>query len=213
MTATETAIDNKAANTARLFAKLLKVKEDVGAIGKDRRGQGINYSYRGIDDLYNALHTAFIKHGVITRTQVVPGTLQREVRELAKRDGGVKLQTQITYVMAVDFIDCDTGAAVTNTVPAEGYDDSDKAAGKAVSYGMKTAIAHALGIPTAVEEPDDERPDTSSDPETVVDAAVKRLLVAKTLEDAKKVFSALPAYAQRHPEVVKAKDAAKERLS
>lgn len=198
---------------SQLHQKLLAIKEDVGAIGKDRRGQGINYSFRGIDDIYNAIHTAQLRHKVMIYTQVQPGTYQRDVRELAGKEGRTRLQTQVSYIMQVQFIDAETGLGCAVTVPAEGYDDSDKAAGKSVSYGMKTGIAHALGIPTAVEEPDAERPSTEQDTAAAIDNLVKRLATASSLEEAGSIYVAAPDYAKRHPDVTAQVRATRERLS
>lgn len=196
-----------------IHRKLLAVKKDIGAIGKDRRGQGINYGYRGIDDIYNDAHSSLIEHGVNIYPQIVPGTLNRETKELQTKDGRVRLQTQLSCVLRVEFIDADTGTGVASTVVAEGYDDSDKASGKLLSYGMKTAIAHVLQIPTAVEEPDAERPDTSTDPEAVIKAFQKRALTAKTVAEVEDAFKRLPKSLQGHPDVVTAGRGARERLS
>lgn len=192
-----------------IHKKLLQIKEDIGAIGKDRRGQGISYTFRGIDDLYNALHSAMINRGVLHYPQVVPGTYVRELKDLPTKDGRIRQQTQISYILRVDFVDVDTGEGYFITVPAEGYDDSDKAAGKAVSYGMKTGLAHALGIPTELD-PDSERPDTTADPEAVVTALVRKIATAKNAGEVKRLWEEAPAYAKRNPDVIKAKDAAKE---
>lgn len=196
-----------------IHRKLLQVKQDIGAIGKDRRGQGINYTFRGIDDIYNDAHQSLIDHGVCIYPQIVPGTLTRETKELQTKDGRVRLQTQLSCVLRVEFIDADTGTGVASTVVAEGYDDSDKASGKLLSYGMKTAIAHVLQIPTAVEEPDAERPDTSQDPEVVVTKALQRFLTAKTVDDVNAIWKGLPKFAQGNKAVLDAGRAAKERLS
>lgn len=196
-----------------IHRKLLAVKKAIGAIGKDRRGTGISYSFRGIDDIYNAAHPALIDHGVVIYPQVVPGTFVREVRELSTKDGRTRLQVQMHCTLKVEFVDADTGMGYATFVIAEGYDDSDKAAGKMISYGMKTAIAHALGLPTAVEEPDAERPDTSQDPEAVVDRVIKAFLTADSIDRIKAVWEAAPPYAKRNHEVVAAKDAAKDRVA
>jgi hypothetical protein len=202
-----------AVTVSPIHKKLGLVKKAVGAIGKDRRGQGINYSFRGIDDIYEAAHFPLIENGVRVYPQIVPGTLTREVKELQTKDGRVRLQSQLTCVLRVEFIDEDTGTGVAATVVAEGYDDSDKASGKLLSYGMKTAIAHVLQIPSAVEEPDAERPDTSQDPEAVITAFVKKTLTVGTVEDLERAYKALPKSVAGHKDVIGAAKAAKERLS
>lgn len=195
-----------------IHKKLLAIKRDIGAIAKDRKGDGIRYTYRGIDDVYNALHGAMIEHGVMHYPQVIPGTYVREVKELLSKDGRSRLQSQVGFILAVEFIDVDSGTGVRITAPAEGYDDSDKASGKACSYGMKNALAHMFGIPTAVEEPDHERPDTGQDPEAVITRVVQQMTVAGSMEAVMKAYDAAPPYAQKHKEVVNAGTAARARF-
>jgi hypothetical protein len=204
--------DTAPAVPSAIHHKLLRVKADMGAVAKDQRGQGISYSYRGIDAIYNAAHAALIKHGVIIYPSVVPGTFVRDIKELSTKDGRTRLQVQMHCTLQVQFIDADTGTGHAVYVIAEGYDDSDKAAGKMVSYGMKTAIAHALGLPTAVEEPDAERPDTTQDPEAVVKRIIGKLGACDSLDALKRVWEDAPPYARKDRDVIAAKDAAKERL-
>ena len=205
--------ETSAVAVSPIHKKLGIVKEEVGAVGKDRRGQGISYTFRGIDDIYEAAHWPLIKHGVRVYPQIVPGTLVRERLELTSKDGRVRYQTQLSCTLRVEFIDEDTGTGVACSVVAEGYDDSDKASGKLLSYGMKTALAHVLQIPTAVEEPDAERPDTSQDPEAVITKAVQKFLTAKSVDDVNTIWKALPKFAQGNKAVLDAGKAAKDRLS
>lgn len=206
----ENATQNNVQNSS-IHKKMLAIKDAVGAIGKDQRGDGIRYTYRGIDALYNALHDAMLKHGVVHYPQVIPGTYVREYKELQGKNG-IRLQTHVSYILALQFVDVDTGQAATVTVPAEGYDDSDKAAGKAVSYGMKSALAHALGIPTELD-PDSERPDTSQDPEAVISHVVRKMTLAADRDEALAAYKAAPDYARKHPDVKKATEAVKSRFA
>lgn len=145
-----------------IHKKMLKVMELVGGIAKNRSGQGINYKFRGIDDLYGALHPALRDAGVAMYPVMLPGTWKREQREGQRQgyngqEGKKFVNTMVSFDLQVQFVDVDDGSNVFVIVPAEGSDDSDKAAGKAMSYGMKNALFHALAIPT--EDPDAERPE------------------------------------------------------
>lgn len=142
-----------------IHRKMLKLMEEVGAIPKNRSGQGINYKFRGIDDLYEAVHSGLRVVGVSMIPVMVPGSLKVDVRESTGQNGNTKLNTTVTFELQVTFVDVDDGSTISVLVPAQGTDNSDKAAGKAMSYGMKNALFHVLAIPT--EDPDAERPDTT----------------------------------------------------
>jgi hypothetical protein len=141
-----------------IHRKMLRLMERVGGIGKNREvsGFGANYKYRGIDDLYAELHPALREVGIAMYPMMDASTLKSERVEGTRGNGKSFVQTTVTFSLNVLFVDADDGSIMTVTVPAQGIDDSDKAAGKAMSYGMKSALFHALAIPT--EDPDADRP-------------------------------------------------------
>lgn len=204
--------------TPGISRKMTRLMAAIGAIGKDKRidAPGAKYNYRGIDDLYNALQPALIEVGVQILPSVVPGTYSREVREVTSknRDGQerTRLLTMVSFVLQVAFVDVDDGSNLVITAPAEGYDDSDKAAGKAMSYGMKTALFSALAIPT--EDPDSERPDTetTSSRDQAVARAVAALGAAESLDELRAVWADIDAKVKGDSRVVKAKDDRKAAL-
>jgi hypothetical protein len=189
-----------------IHKKILRLMEEVGAIAKDRSGQGINYKFRGIDDLYNQLHAGLRKAGVAMYPSMLRDSLKVETREVQRRDR-TGIQTIVTFNLAVAFVDVDDGSNVTVVVPAQGVDDSDKAAGKAMSYGMKCALFHVLAIPT--EDPDEERPDTT----VPTNKAAAAFDEAGSLAELKEIWDNLDAKTRARADVVDAKDAAKRRLS
>lgn len=209
-----------------ILRKVNEVMRRVGAIGKDRRvsAPGANYNYRGIEDLYNSLQPALVDVGVVMVPEVVPGTYARELKERENKSGGVRLMTMVSFTLRLKFIDVDDASMIVAEGPAEGYDDSDKAAGKAMSYGMKTLLFAALCIPT--EDPDASRPDmTSSSSEKPEDSApkakkdpkaaeeaIKTLREAGTPDELKAAWAKIPPTVKAEPEVSRAKDEAKDRL-
>lgn len=199
--------------------KMSRLMAAVGAIGKDKRidAPGAKYNYRGIDDLYNALQPALIDVGVQILPSVVPGTYHREVREVTSknRDGQerTRLLTMVSFILQVVFVDTEDGSNLLVTAPAEGYDDSDKAAGKAMSYGMKTALFSALSIPT--EDPDADRPstDTVSSKDRAAQAAIASIAQAEGLDELRAIWADLDPAIKNNPRVTEAKDARKALLS
>jgi len=127
---------------SKIIPTLVSVMAEVGAITKDKKNTHQGYSFRGIDDVYNAIQPALIKHGVIVMPSVK--TVQREER--TTKSGGALIYTTITC----DFIfHCaEDGSSLTATTVGEAMDSGDKSANKAMSAAYKYAMFQALAIPT-----------------------------------------------------------------
>lgn len=210
-----------------ILKKLLAVRQEIGSIGKNKKmdlGQGRGYAYRGIDDLYLAAQQALDSAGVVTAVAVMPETVKYEYREVETKYG-TKQQTRCTGVVAVTFLDPDDGSNIMSTGFAEGLDDSDKASGKATSYGMKNVYFHMFSIPT--EDPDAERPDTTrakkqakpdKQPELVTKGEfnearfVTELELATSLVELKNVWDSIPAEYRKYSGVIDAKEIRKQKL-
>jgi len=50
--------------TGDIFALMSNVMAEVGAVGKNQTNDFHRYKYRGIDDLYDAVHPALVKYGI-----------------------------------------------------------------------------------------------------------------------------------------------------
>lgn len=145
-----------------IYKALADVMASVGAIGKEGWNQQQRFNFRGIDDVYNALHPALVKSGVV----VVPEVLEhRDVPiESAKGNQGWRVVIRVRF----RFVATD-GSHVDAVTIGEAADYADKASNKAMSVAYKYAIFQVFCIPTE----DQEDPDASS-PETGVAAARKR---------------------------------------
>lgn len=135
-------------NKPLIYEAICKVAEDVGAIGKSDYNQQQKFRYRGIDMVMNALHPAFVKHGIF----VVPNVkdIQREQR--MTKSGG-----NLTYTIATieyTFYAKD-GTNIKVTVVGEGMDSADKSTNKAMSVAFKYACFQVFCIPTEeMKDPD-----------------------------------------------------------
>jgi hypothetical protein len=118
------------------------IMQDVPAISKDRKNtQGQGYSYRGIDDVMNALQPLLAKHKLF----VVPEVLeqQREERQNSKGNNLIYSIVRVKYTFyAVD------GSNVSAVVIGEAFDSGDKATNKAMSAAFKYAMFQTFCIPT-----------------------------------------------------------------
>lgn len=129
--------------TPAICAAMAAIKRGLVAVAKEKRNEQQNYAFRGIDDVYNALHPLFAEHGVTTP----PTVLSRDATERATKSGGVMLHV----VLSVEFrfMASDGSALVVGPVYAEALDTSDKATNKCMSFAHKYAMVQTFGIPTA----------------------------------------------------------------
>lgn len=133
-----------------IFSAIQKIMEEVGGIGKDQTNKQQGFKFRGIDDVYNALHPLLAKHGVFT----VPKVLEDRHEERASKSGGVLiyriLKMKYTYFAS-------DGSSVSAIVMGEGMDSGDKSCAKAMSIAHKYSHIQVFNIPTKEnDDPDHE---------------------------------------------------------
>lgn len=136
--------------TKKIYTALIEVMKDIGSIGKDRYNQKQNYKFRGIDDVYNALQPALIKHSVFC----VP-TVKNVQRENGVSANGKDLKYTIVDV-DYEFYSAEDGSSVVVSVPGEAMDTGDKSLNKALSAAYKYACLQLFCIPTETESHDSE---------------------------------------------------------
>src|SRR5688572_16874077 len=130
----------------QIYGLMAAVLKEVGAVGKGRRNEQQGYKFRGIDDVYEAVHPLFAKHGIFT----VPRVLSEETNERTTEKGTILRFVKLT--MAYDFFAPD-GSRVTAEMIGEAMDAGDKASNKAMSAAQKYALIQTFCIPTG-ETPD-----------------------------------------------------------
>ncbi len=117
-------------------------------IAKDRRNDAQKYSFRGIDDVYNALAPLLAKHSLIIK----PRGLGREVTERAGRSYEGKPGAVLIYVSVCfdyEFISAIDGSReLFGPFYGEAMDSGDKATNKAQSAAYKYMAIQAFSIPT-----------------------------------------------------------------
>jgi len=124
-----------------IYEQMVKVMAGIGAIEKGQRNDFHKYSFRGIDDIYNAAHAVLVEHKVMCLPTVIDTT-----REQKKgTDSKVIFYTVLT--VRYDFYAVD-GSTVSSTVVGEAMDTSDKSANKAMSAAMKLVFLQGFCIPT-----------------------------------------------------------------
>ena len=125
-----------------IYSRMSAIMREVESIAKDRKNEQQGYKFRGIDDIYNAVHPLFRKHGVFITTEILESN--REERKTAK--GGTLIYSIIRLKINYNAED---GSSIFSTVEGEGMDSGDKATNKALSAALKYSLMQTLLIPTA----------------------------------------------------------------
>lgn len=140
----------------QIYTLIPKVMASIGAVGKDRQNKDQNYRFRGLEDIYNAVHPALVANGVFC----VPQVLTHESQDRVSKNGSPMIR--VVMKIAHRFYAPD-GSSVEVTTCGEGIDNSDKATNKAMSFAMKYAYVELLAWPYAdVEDGDIASPDVGA---------------------------------------------------
>jgi ERF superfamily len=111
-------------------------------ITKSRKNAQQGYTFRGIDDIYNALASELAKNELC----VLPRVLERTCEERMTKSGGTLFY--VTVKVAFDCVSAQDGSAHEIVTFGEAMDSGDKATNKAMSAAYKYAALMAFCIPT-----------------------------------------------------------------
>lgn len=128
----------------KVYAAIHQVQTALakGGISKSRKNKEQGYSFRGVDDVMNALAPALAS----ARLCIFPRVLTREKTERPSKSGGVLFCTVVE--MEFDFVAVEDGSTHTVRVIGEAMDSADKSSNKAMSAGYKYACLQTFCIPT-----------------------------------------------------------------
>ena len=128
-----------------IYAAISRVMGDIGAVSKDQKNPQQGYKFRGIDQMYNAVQPAMVKHGVFCAPEVTASTRE----ERPAKSGGVLTYTTLTVRHRFYAAD---GSFVDVVTIGEAMDSGDKSTNKAMSAAMKYALIELFAIPTEEEK-------------------------------------------------------------
>lgn len=152
-----------------VYKAIAAVQADLAREGitKNRKNASQGYSFRGIDDVYNALAPLLAKHELC----VLPRCLSREVVERVTGKGTALFY--VTVSAEFDFVSAKDGSKHTvGPMYGEAMDSGDKATNKAMSAAYKYAAMQAFAIPTEGDN------DADAQTHEVVDPAVSSWIEA-----------------------------------
>lgn len=132
----------------KIYAAMAAAMADVGAIGKDSKNQQQGFNFRGIDEVYNAVHGILAKNKIFT----VPTVLKDETEERQTKSGSNLIYRKLTMQYRFYTVD---GSFVDAIVLGEGMDSGDKASNKAMSIAHKYTFLQTFSIPTKEEKDPD----------------------------------------------------------
>lgn len=197
--------------TKKVYAAISGVASALAEQGirKERKqGSQVNYAFRGIDDIYNALAPELVKHKLL----ILPRYTERSCVERTSKNGGALFY--ITVRGDFDFVSTEDGSIHTVTTYGEAMDSGDKATNKAMSIAYKYAAFQAFCIPTeeTAVDPDAEvhhvapQQKSAPTPEAVLKAFTEAAGKKESVEELKQAFAKAWKMLEGTEEQAKAKD-------
>lgn len=133
-----------------VYEVLNKIHGDIcqTGIGKDQYNKAQKFSFRGIDDVYNALSGLMAKHGLLS----FPSVVKAEHKNLTSKNGSMVIYTYLT--VKYKFVSAHDASKEETTVEGEAMDYGDKSTAKALTAAHKAALLQVLAIPTEASDAD-----------------------------------------------------------
>lgn len=164
----------------KVYQAINAVQSELAQTGitKDRRNQQQGYSFRGIDDVFNALSPLLAKHGLC----ILPRVVSRECIERQTMKGGTLFY--VTVGVEFDFVCAEDGSTHMVKTYGEAMDSADKATNKAMSAAYKYAAFQAFAIPTEGDnDADSHTPDVKPAPKATPKPEAPRPVIAAMSSD------------------------------
>lgn len=142
-----------------IFERMMIVMSGIGAVEKNKRNSQQGYAFRGIEDMYAAIHPLMIKAEIFA----VPRVLSR-TEDIYENKNGTRMKS-VVLAVEYDFVAKDGSRVTIGPIYAEGMDSGDKATNKALSIADKYAIIQAFKVPTEdIEDADKDSPELGHGP-------------------------------------------------
>ncbi len=137
----------------QVYKSLIAVMKACGPIAKAQKNRDQGYSFRGIDDVFNSLHGIVADAGLVMFPHVVHSTTEDI---FIKTRNGDRAAIRSSVWVKYRFIADDGSFAIAGPVLGQSIDYSDKAAGQAQSFAVKSALLAAFLIPVS-DMPDGDK--------------------------------------------------------
>lgn len=181
--------NNLRGKAMKVYQAINKVQAALAKTGisKSHKNAQQGYSFRGIDDVYQALSPLLAEHGLC----ILPRIISRECTERATNNGRplfcVAVEAEFDLVCAED--------SSTHTIRTfgEAMDSADKATNKAMSAAYKYAALQAFSIPA---EGDNDADATTPEPAAAVISASQIANICALIDETGADTAAILKYAK-----------------
>lgn len=194
----------------KVYACINKVQHQLSLVGisKGHKNQQQGYSFRGIDDVFNALSPMLAAAGLC----FLPRMIARTCEERQGKSGGALFY--VTVEAEFDLVCAEDSSKHTIRTFGEAMDSGDKATNKAMSAAYKYAAMQAFAIPTEGDNDADATTHEVAGGDPDISAIVRGIENAGNVDILRANFEAamqmLPVH--HHAQIIKAKDARKVQL-
>lgn len=138
-------------DTRTVHQRMAAAFADVTAIAK-QSAEKVNYQFRSVDAVMNALHPILAAHGLFPSPRVLDDWQVNQIPGTNNR-----MQTQALFRIAVDMYGANGDTVTLGPGLAQSHDYGDKAVYQAQQNALKYVLIEAFCIPTQ-EEDQDARP-------------------------------------------------------
>ena len=192
----------------KVYEAISKVMLSISkeGISKSRVNEGQGYTFRGIDDVYNAMAPILAEHKLC----VLPKVTDRQVTERINKHGTALFY--VTVHMDFTLVSGEDGSSHVISTIGEAMDSGDKATNKAMSAAYKYALMQAFCIPTEGDN-DSENQTHEVQPKQnkqTDEKYINDVKNAKSMDDLKQLFTEAYKALKTDSDAIKLLDEAKE---
>ncbi len=173
---------------SQIYEKIASILEEVKPIAKDRKNTQQNYSFRGVDDVMNALSPILTKHRVFPICSKIEDISSEKVTSNRGAEGWRQVKRFTFKFNAED------GSSVETMADGESIDYGDKGSNKCYSVAYREALFKMFIIPFGNDDIE------NADHELVPKTPAKPLPPKKPVSVKTQIFNQLKAL---RPEVSK----------
>jgi hypothetical protein len=123
-----------------IYERMAAAQKEIDAVAKEQQNVQQKYKFRGIDDVYNAVHGVLAKHEIFKTTEV----LEERDEERESRGGGALIYRILKVRFCFYTVD---GSSVSSVMVGEGMDSGDKASNKALAAADKYNLTQVFTVP------------------------------------------------------------------
>jgi hypothetical protein len=125
----------------KIYQQIAAAKKDVNAVGKNRKNQQQNYSFRGIDDAMDAFAPLLAEHGLTIICEKIEHLANQDVVSKAGA-AGYRVVNNYTFRVFAD-----DGSSIQGQSDGEAIDYGDKCTTKAQSVALREFLFKTFMVP------------------------------------------------------------------